>query len=159
MKNLHYVIFTSYFLSIWAVLSFVFHWVVDVLLLTVLNVLRKWWARKQIFLHRDNKSVVYCISFYNGDIKHTNSQHILKCASFTIISPQTCNNIISMLLFFCFVFLFFQNLLVLEKINMKSPPNLTFVRNKMMYHFIGWRYWKASFLITSLCANDGMVTK
>lgn len=57
------------------------------------------------------------ISFYIRLISNTqNSQHILKCASFTIISPQTCNNIIS---FFSFLF-FFQNLLLLLKQNQRK---------------------------------------
>ena len=41
-----------------------FHRVVDVLLLNVLNVLCKWRARRQISLHRDNKVVLYCTVLY-----------------------------------------------------------------------------------------------
>ena len=36
-----------------------FYWTVAVLLENVLNVLRKWWARRQISLQRDNKVVLY----------------------------------------------------------------------------------------------------
>ena len=36
-------------------------WLQHVLLLNVLNVLCKWWAKRQISLHRDNKVVLCCI--------------------------------------------------------------------------------------------------
>ena len=55
---------------IWAVFSSLFYWVVDVLLLTVLNFLCKWRARKQISLHRDNKVVLYCIVSVDFVLNH-----------------------------------------------------------------------------------------
>ena len=55
---------TSILLLYWAVFSSMFYWTVDVLLYNVLNVLCKWWARRQISLHRDNKLVLYCIALY-----------------------------------------------------------------------------------------------
>ena len=55
---------TSILLLYWAVFSSMFYWTVDVLLYNVLNVLCKWWARRQISLHRDNKVVLYCIALY-----------------------------------------------------------------------------------------------
>ena len=60
-----YIVFVKYFPCIWAVFSSVFHWVVDALLLIILNVfLCKWRARKQISLHRDNKVVLYWTELY-----------------------------------------------------------------------------------------------
>ena len=58
MRACVYIVIVKYFSYIWAVFISMLHWV-DVLLLIVLNVLCKWWARKQISLHRDNKVVLY----------------------------------------------------------------------------------------------------